>query len=123
LDVDIISNIRHKNLMTLFAESRQSNKDFAQRIGLSAGHYSQIKQRKRTIGSTVARRIEGELKLERGWLDTDQEIIRELTEDERWFIRRWRDANDLQRFWVRAALSASAPQLPALPETRSKLKQ
>jgi transcriptional regulator with XRE-family HTH domain len=109
--MDIITNIRHKNLMTLFAESRQSSKDFAQRVGLSPGHFSQIKQRARTIGSIVARRIEGELKLERGWLDTDQEIIRSLTEEERWLIQRFRNASDLQRSWVRAAVIASENQM------------
>lgn len=78
------AQIRHKNFKKLFADfinqhpnlpQRGMLKLFAQRLNLSDRYLSHIKCNRKNIGNSVARTIEEQLKLPRGWMDREHDTL------------------------------------------------
>jgi len=78
------SQIRHKNFKKLFDDfidqhptlpQRGMLKLFAQRLNLSDRYLSHIKCNRKNIGNMVARAIEEQLKLPRGWMDREHNAL------------------------------------------------
>jgi hypothetical protein len=78
------TQIRHKNFQKLFAEfadqhshlpQRGMLKLFAERLNLSDRYLSHIKCQRKNIGSNIARAIEEQLRLPRGWLDREHDRL------------------------------------------------
>ena len=72
-----INEIRRRNLRALldaFIASGGKKKDFAEEIGIEAPQLTHVTAEppKRNIGDKIARRIEENLSLQRGWLDVSQ---------------------------------------------------
>lgn len=68
-----ISEIRLKNLIELLAvhsSTGRKDKDFAVICGISIQQFSHIKTGRRAIGSSIARRMEQNLNLPKGYFDT-----------------------------------------------------
>lgn len=66
--------IRHENLMFAYRASKDAgakDQDFAGRIDVSPSMLTQLKNGK-TIGDELARKIEANLKKQRGWMDVPQ---------------------------------------------------
>lgn len=71
--------IRWRNLVWLFRQSGlRFDAEFASKIGIAPGYYSQVMDRKKNIGNKVARRIEKNLNKPIGWMD-----IKHDAEDDR----------------------------------------
>ena len=67
-----IREIRHRNLMALLEANRKAgnkDKDFRERTGIGPAYLSQLKAGK-VMGDKVARDIDEQLELGRGWMDT-----------------------------------------------------
>jgi len=64
-----IREIRRDNLNQLLT-GYESQKDFAEAVGLSPGHVSQMVNGTRDMGEQVARRIEKRSRLVDGWMDS-----------------------------------------------------
>lgn len=78
------TQIRHKNFKKLFDDFIDQNpslprrgmlKLFAQKLNLSDRYLSHIKCNRKNIGNTVARAIEEQLRLPRGWMDRDHDSL------------------------------------------------
>ena len=84
------AQIRHKNFKKLFNEfidqhphlpQRGMLKLFAQRLNLSDRYLSHIKCNRKNIGNLVARSIEEQLKLPRGWMDREHDTLNMPVDD------------------------------------------
>lgn len=61
--------IRYQNLMQLLTKYKKVS-EFCEKIGISASYFSQIKTKRKNIGDMMARKIEIELGLKKGFLDS-----------------------------------------------------
>lgn len=104
-------DIRHQNFIRLIGIMKQ--KEFAEEADMSPAHVSQIVRGFRNIGTTLARKLEKNLDLPTGWMDTlhedntDNNAVREETPDymssEDWHLlgRISREMNTLPYYQVR----------------------
>jgi len=67
------SEIRYLNVMEL-AKQYKTDSQFSNAIDVSPAYFSQIKTRRKNIGDTIARKIETELGLQKGFLDSRPEV-------------------------------------------------
>lgn len=72
MDMDI-KEIRLQNLLTLL-EKNDSDVEFCRRIEMNPSYLPQIKGRSKSIGDKIARKIEEKLGLERGYMDSVQDV-------------------------------------------------
>lgn len=75
LQMDKRSQLRRINMLALLKHSGLNNKEFAQRIGVAATYFGQVKKGHenggRNIGNSLAPEIEKAFKKPSGWLDQD----------------------------------------------------
>jgi hypothetical protein len=73
-----IRELRRANLLEVMGkwldshstpQGRATERQFAQFLDINVEHFSQIKTGHREMGFTIARRIEGKLGLDHGWMD------------------------------------------------------
>ncbi|EOZ4638808.1 helix-turn-helix transcriptional regulator [Enterobacter cloacae] len=81
-----INEIRRRNLRALLdthLASGKKKKDFAETIGIEAPQLTHVTATPptRNIGDTIARRIESNLGLQRGWLDVAQDLSKLTSEN------------------------------------------
>lgn len=77
--MDLRSKIRLKNTLELLKSSGLNNKEFAQKIGVAATYFGQIKKGARNIGNRIAPEIEMAFGKSKGWLDVDHSNVVELS--------------------------------------------
>ncbi|SNS86357.1 hypothetical protein SAMN06265795_10815 [Noviherbaspirillum humi] len=124
------TQIRHKNFQKLFDDFINQNaglpqrgmlKLFAQRLNLSDRYLSHIKCNRKNIGNAVARAIEAQLQLPRGWMDREHDTLNMMPADEKeklfvetaltLFRAQPTDARELMLDLLRQRLQAPAPSI------------
>lgn len=67
-----IEDIRLANLEVLIRDAGRPA-DFCRRVNMSPSYMSQIRTGRKVLGSSLARKIEDTLGIERGWLDSSHD--------------------------------------------------